>query len=120
MTDTLKTVLVNALKESSENPSTVIDHWTEDGETTLCIDHVGRNECHFDLDRLVSAIRDHYATVLSNIHGEAIQAALVEALLADKVVTVDGRGRLFQGDRELKTDQMAHVFADRLIEGLTL
>ena len=124
----IKTVLVNALTNHAvtynggavERASLIDDgvNISFDSEDERAVDALLMNQAVVPLDRLATAIHDHYATVLSNIHGEAIRHAFIAALLTDKLVTVDERGRIFQSDRELKTDQMIHVFADRLIASL--
>lgn len=115
MTD-LKQVLVDALRASATRFAEVNTYELE-GVTTLEIADT-HAEFYFDADRLATAVRDHFSTLLANVQGEAIRHAFMEAMLSDKLVTVDDRGRMFQGERELKTDQMVHVFTDRLIEGL--
>lgn len=101
---------------SEAAPETYGGYW-QSVSTDTSSDHYDLNGS-VNADRLAQAITDHFATLLANVNGEVIRQAFIEAMLADKLVTVDERGRMFHGDRELKTDQMVHVFADRLIEGL--
>lgn len=116
----IKTLIVHALNDSQRKANGVGFELESTGtimrmDVDMRVFH-GWQEWH--ATELATAINDHYATVLTNIHGDAIRQALTDALLTDKLVTVDERGRIFQGDRELKTDQMIHVFADRLIASL--
>lgn len=118
MTD-LKTVLVDAFTKAviaADGDPTSVSYLDNLGLIGTFAEY-GEGEW-LDATVLASTVRDHFATLLINVHGEAIRHAFMEALLADKLVTVNDRGRMFQGERELKTDQIVHVFMDRLIEGL--
>ena len=116
MTD-LKTVLVDALRDACP------DEVSLDG-TTIIIEGPTTQNYTFvpiDADRLAKAVTDHFTTALTNIHGDVIRHAFLEAMLVDKALNLgcDRNGRLFKDGVELKTDQMVHVFTDRLIAGLT-